>query len=881
MSSQTRISRANSAKPALQKPGGSQGGESQSRSNGKSGSRSAARLVRRNLVATKLRLVLTALSIVLGVSFVTASFVLADGLRNSFKVLSTSINEGTDLSLRSIDGLGEPQPISDQLIAKVRAIPGVAAAEGQLTTDGVQPVKANGKPIEVQGPPQFGFAWVPDKKLNAFTVIEGREPRKGAEFTIDLASAKNNGLKIGTSYDVLTPTGRYNAKLVGLVRFGPENATLGATLTQFPLTTAQEWLGLPGQVRVVDIRVKNSKAAAAIQAVKVAIETFAPNGTEVVNQRTLTKEAEDGYVANVNLIGNVLLGFAIVSLFVSSFIIANTFSIVVGQRTRELALLRALGGSREQVRGMVLGEAAIVGLGASVVGIGVGVLVTLGLRAAFRGLGLTLPDADLVVAPRTWIIGLVLGLGVTMAAAIRPALRASRVAPVTAMSASVAGAESAVSVRSAGVGLGIAGLGAACIMLGQLRSGSTELAAIGTGVILLVVGVLRLAPFLVRPVLQVLGAPIRKTLGHSGKLAQMNAMRNPRRTANTGAALMIGLAVVAGALVIGQSIKDHFSKTVATGITADVLITPKADVGVPLVLTTQMEATGAFTTLGDVRQGEVQLNGKNTAISGVARKSWSGLFNLEIEAGRLPEGRNSIALSVDRAKSLAVGIGDSVETQFPIGGARTLIVTAIYQPSALLQDAILDTSNWDQVGTVTTVDVLAGQFAPSVTPAQRALVITGLSAALVQANVETADQFTERVSAQIDQLLVVVNLMVVLTIIIALLGITNTLALAVIERTRELGLLRAVGMSRRAMRRIVRWEAALIATFGAVLGVLLGLALGWVGVRALPHDIATGINIPFASLGILTLAAVLAAIAAAQIPARRAARLDVLKAISL
>jgi putative ABC transport system permease protein len=847
----------------------------------RSGRRSAARLVRRNLVATKLRLVLTALSIVLGVSFVTSSFVLADGLRKSFKVLSASINDGTDLSLRSVDGLGEALPISDTLIAKVQAIPGVAAAVGQLTTDGVQPVKANGDPVTVQGPPQFGFAWVPDKKLNAFTVIKGREPRSGAEFTIDLASAKNNDLLLGNSYDVLTPTGRYNAKLVGLVRFGPENATLGATLTQFPLTTAQTWFGLPGQVRVVEIRVKGANKLETIQAVKAAIERFAPSGTEVVNQRTLTKETEDGYITNVDLIGNVLLGFAIVSLFVSSFIIANTFAIVVGQRTRELALLRALGGSREQVRGMVLGEAAIVGFGASLVGIGVGVLVTLGLRAAFGALGLSLPDADPVVSPRTWAIGVTLGLGVTVLAAIRPALRASRVAPVTAMSTNVAGAESHVSIRSAGVGIGIAGLGAALVGLGQLSTGSIELAAVGTGVILVLVGVLRLAPYLVQPVLSVLGAPIRRALGHSGKLAQTNAMRNPRRTANTGAALMIGLALVAGALVIGQSIKDHFAKTVATGIAADVLITPKGNVGVPLVLAAEMQATGGFTTIGDVRQGEIQLNGNTTTVSGVAASSWSGLFKLDLANGEAPYGPNAIALTVEEAKRLGVGVGASIVVKFPIGTQRRLVVSGLYQPSALLRDALLDTSSWAQVAKVSTVDVIAGRFSPLVTPVQRTQAITALRAALVQVNVETAAQFTERISAQIDQLLVIINLMMVLTIIIALLGITNTLALAVIERTRELGLLRAVGMSRRAIRRIVRWEAALIATFGAVLGAVLGIVLGWVGVRALPNGIATGINIPFASLGVLTLGAVVAAIVAAQIPARRASRLDVLKAISL
>ncbi len=839
--------------------------------------RSVRRLVRKNLAATKLRLVLTALSIVLGVAFVTSSFVLADGLRASFRALSASINEGTDLSLRSIDGLGEPQPISDELIAKVKAVPGVAAVAGQLQTDGVQPVKANGDPVISQGPPQFGFAWVPDTKLNPFTVVEGREPRSGDEFTIDLDSAAKNDFSVGKSYDILTPTGRHRADLVGLVRFGPDNATLGATLTQFPVATAQQWFGLPGQVRVVDVRVDGRENVAQVQQ---AIEAFAPTGTEVVNQRTLTKETEDEYITNVNLIGNVLLGFAIVSLFVSSFIIANTFAIVVGQRTRELALLRSLGGSRKQVRRMVLGEAAIVGLGASVVGIGVGVLVTIGLRAAFSGLGITLPDADLVVSPRTWAIGLLLGLGVTMLAAIRPATRAARVAPVAAMSASVAGVEAAVSSRSAGVGLGMIVGGAAMIAFGQQQSGTAERLSVGVGVFALVVGVLRLAPLLVRPVLRVIGAPVRRMLGHSGKLAQINSMRNPRRTANTGAALMIGLSVVAGALVIGESIKDHLSNAVASTVVADVLVTSKTDTGVPLVLNESMRATGAFVAIGEIRSGEVLLDGKKSAVQGLAFSTSAQLFNLDFAEGSLTGDRNTIALSVEMAERLGVEIGDMVDTEFPIGAARALKVTAIYRADAVLGEAVLELANWDQVSTASTANIIAARFTPSVAPAQRSQSLTQLAEALPQMNIESGKQFTERISGQVDQLLAVVNLMVMLTIIIALLGITNTLALAVIERTRELGLLRAVGMSRRAMRRTVRWEAALIAAFGALLGVGLGLVLGWIGVQALPNNIATGFNVPSLSLAVLTSAAIVSAILAAQFPARRAARLDVLRAIS-
>jgi putative ABC transport system permease protein len=851
------------------------------RSTGTGSSGSLTRLVVKSIAAHRLRLLLTMFSIVLGVGFVTSSFVLSDGLRASFTTLSSSITSGVDLSVRPADGLGEPEPFADSVISELAAIPGVAAIAPDLQTDAVQPVQADGSVLLNSGPPQLGFGWVDDEQLNQFTVIDGRAPESGAEFTMDRDTADRGSFEIGQRYDVLTPSGRQNAELVGVVRFGDENATLGATLLQFPFDTAQTWLGLDGLVREVDLRLEDGADPVAVQA---AVTRALPTGIEVVDQATVTDETTKDFTNAVDILGNVLLGFAIVSLFVSSFSIANTFAIVVGQRTRELALLRALGSSARQIRAMVLGEAAIVGVVSSFIGIGTGMLVTLGLRAAFNAGGFSLPDADLTVEPRTWVIALTLGIGVTVLAALRPARRASQVAPVAAMSANVTGAEQALSRRAAVIG---GALVAAAVALIAVGLGTGAWLAVGAGVLALVIGALRLAPAMVSPFVKIVGQPLRMLFGHSGRLAQANARRNPRRTASTGAALMIGLAIVAGFLVVGQSLKTRLASVIDSSVVADLVVTSQSDGPMPTSVADQMLQSGQFETVGVIRSSDIEINATEYVASGADFATVDQLWDVGVSSGSFATtpsaavpSSDRIALHDDVADELGVGLGDTVSVRLPRSEARPFEVTAVYAQDALAGPVTLDLSVWDDV-TVAPVDfIVAGRFASGTPTEVQVAGAAALAAALPQVNVDTPAAYSDRLGGQVDLLLMVVNLMVVLTVIIALLGITNTLALATVERTRELGLLRAVGMSRRSVRRTVRWEAALIAGFGALLGVGIGLVLGWIGVAALPDSLGASVVVPGVSIAVMASLAVTAALLAAQFPARRAARLDVLDAIS-
>lgn len=832
------------------------------------------RLITRSLAASRLRLALTAVAIVLGVSFVTASFVLADGLRASFRELSGSINGGTDLSLRSVDGLGEQQPVPAELVDEVRAVDGVAATTGFIQVDGVQPVRADGAVVTTMGPPQFGFGWTEDPALNQFTVVEGRAVRDGAEFSVDEGTAADNDLRVGERYDVVTPTGRHGATLVGIVRFGPENATLGATLTQFPTATAQAWLGMEGLVTSVDIRLDDGADAAAVAE---AVAALAPAGTEVVDQATLVDETAEEYTVVVDIVGNVLLGFAVISLFVSSFIIANTFAIVVGQRTRELALLRALGASGGQVRRLVLAEAGVLGVTASLVGVAAGLGVTLGLRAAFAGLGLDLPAADLVVAPRTWMVALGMGIGVTMLAAVRPAARASAVAPVAAMATNVAGAEVRPSRRA---GVVAAVLLAAAAGFAVLAAAGAGLPAVVAAAITLVVGAVRVAPRLAHPFASTLRRPLGAAFGLSGRMAGANAARNPRRTANSGAALMVGLAVVTAAFIVGASMKTRISSVVESTVTADLVLSPQGSGGVPGDVAAQLENSGLFAEVTPWRTGEVQVGEMTTSVIGMHLTTALRLLDLDLAAGTVATGAGQLMLSTDEAERLGASVGDELQVTLPLGTVEQLTVTAVYRGETLVGPALVDLGLWDGVTRTPTDDAVVARFAPTVQESDRAAALSRLDSTFPQLNVETADQFVDRIAGQIDQLLMVVNLMVALTVIIALLGITNTLALAVIERTRELGLLRAVGMGRREVRRTIRLEAAIIAAFGTALGLSVGLVLGWLGVEALPDDFATDVTVPVTALAIVAVLAVVAAVLAAQVPARRAARLDVLTAIA-
>jgi len=838
---------------------------------------------RRNLMGNKIRVGLTALAVVLGVGFVVASFVLADSLRDSFGSLSREIVAGTDLEVRTTDDFGNESVVDEELLAKVQGIPGIRAAAGGVGDDNVRPIKGNGEIVESVGPPQFGFAWIDDPGLNQLTLVEGTAPRSD-EFVMDLDSAARHDFVVGETYGVSTKTGRYDFVLSGLVRFGETNTTNGALLTAYEIDTVRTLVGAdPGELDGISISLEPDATAASVEA---AVADLLPSGLEVANQRTIEDEVAAEFNSVITILGNLLLGFAGISLFVSTFIIYNTFGIILAQRVREIGLLRALGAEARQVRRAVLGESALIGFFASIAGIAVGVGLSFALREVFDALGAPLPAGNTIVAPRTILVALAVGIGVTVIAALAPAFRAGRVSPISAMSGSSTERSSSSRAMQVG-GAVLLAVGIAAGAFGLFVASGTAMVVAGMtlGMLGVFLGVAALAPSVAKPITRAVGWPVGRLFGVGGRLARLNAGRNPRRTATTAGALMIGLSLVTTALVVGDSGKAQIRRTLEQDVSADFLLSNATfDELAPEVYFDVLARSEFGDVIGvgytgiQVVEGEV--NGGEITDLGAA----SRLFELDITSGSVPEGddaRNALLAPTGLAESWGASAGDDVEVLFDNGATSMFTVAAIYDNDAIFDGAILDEASVASAQGPVGYEWISTQLASGVSLADGEAALAAIESVHPQLDAQTRTEYGESIEAEIDQLLQIVNAMLALAIAIALLGIGLTLALSVFERTRELGLLRAVGMTRHQLRRMVRWEAALVALFGAVLGIGIGLVFGWGAVVALPDEFTTTVSIPFVRIAILVGVAGAAGLVAALLPARRAGRLNVLDAIAM
>ncbi len=837
------------------------------------------RLTIKNLAANRVRLALTTFAVVLGVAFVVSSFVLTDGLRSSFDDLSAEITSGTDLELRPEGGFGGLESIPESALAEVEAIDGVDAAaplvQAEMT---VRPINAEGEQISIDGPPQLSFGWVDDSRLSLVSLVEGRAPAGDGEFTMDVDAAAGNGFALGETYDVLTPNGVVPVELTGLTSFGQDNATLGATIMHFDTETLQ---GLIGQTGYDSIAVAVEPGADR-GSVESAMAGLVP-GTEVVDQATLESEQQADFNEGIDILGNILLGFAGVSLFVSIFIIYNTFSIVLGQRTRELALLRMVGADPRQLRRSVLGEALVIGLIASAVGILAGVGLALGLREVFALIGADLPESPIIVSSRTMIVAAIVGIGATLVSAVGPARKAARVAPVAALrDGAVAGAVGNRVRMIVGTVLTIAGLAAGSAGLFSATSVTSVLILLVGGAIGVFIGVTMLSPLVAVPVINVLGWPLRRVLGSSGHLAKQNAGRNPQRTAATAAALMIGLAVVSMTLTVGESVKAQFRSTLESSVMADYLAVEPIGV-FPEEFGAGLVDTGVVDTISRFRYDRAEIGGVLQTMQGTDLVETEALFDIDISSGVAsdPTVTDPVLVANEEAEALGIEVGDTIPFAFENGTELDLTVIGIYDDNTVIDEYyLLDLSTWEAAGASTGDDWLALSLVDGVTTDQADAAFAPMAEQFPQADISTTGQFVDGIEDEIDQLLTAVNAMVVLAVIIALVGIANTLALSVFERTRELGLLRAVGMTRRQVRRMIRLEAALVAVFGAALGVALGVLFGWAAVLALPATVTETLAIPSTRIILLVAVAGVAGLLAAWGPARRAGRLDVLEAIA-
>ena len=891
-------------------------------------------LTLRNIRGRKLRYALTTFAVVLGVAFMSTSFVLTDKLRSSFDELSVDIIGDVDFNVRASVQDGERfnrLPVPEELLEVVTDdIPGVDAVSGQIMAWNVIPIvtddDGNPKATKTRGAPQFGMNYFTDSgPLQEFFVYEGRPPEWTGdindsavvgEFIVDKKTAEDFDFEIGETYKVSGPIGNRLFTLTGIAnwRSPTENKNFGATLAAFEERTSHTFLDYEGTYDYLNVAVTpgadHGKVAASIQnrldsytqnfmasmsalpeEQKAALSFLGDIQLEVVDKDTLIEEQRDDFNSFLSVLSGVLLAFAIIAVIVSAFIINNTFSIVLGQRVRELALLRALGATTRQVFRSVILEAVIIGVIATAVGLGVGYLLALGLRELLESVGFGALPGVLPMKPRTIIVAAFVSIGATVLSSILPARRTRSIAPVSAMREEISFTPTSLRRRLL-IGGAITLVGVTELVLGMILEINTKgiLWLLGTGAISTFAGIYMLSPIATKPVANLFGRPIQRLFKIPGRLARENAARRPRRTAATAAALTIGLALVSLAAVVSSSLKATFIDLIEDSTSMDLVIQVDGFGG---------DFQGFSNDLGndlralsserpDLVESVVsyRFTFDSLGIDGDLKDVGSTNFSLvdTIEGSTTtPAAANAVGTILvheDPATERGLKIGDPVYVTFPGSEEITLTTAAIIRNEAMLGNWVIDIETFDRYFPRSQDSFLSVLFNPAADPELARASVETYTQEYPQLSVENRAEYREGIEKQLDQVLSVITTFLALSLLIAVLGITNTLALSVYEQTRELGLLRAVGMTRRQMRRMVRWEAVIIALFGGLLGVSMGVFFGLAATAAIPADFVDIISIPFGSLLQYLIISGLFGILASILPAFRASRLNVLDAIS-
>ncbi|HEY7812111.1 MAG TPA: FtsX-like permease family protein [Nakamurella sp.] len=838
----------------------------------------------KGLLAHKLRLGMSAFAIILGVAFVAGTFVFTDTLNRSFTDLFRQT--APDVTVRPVhtgsDSGGftgsDARTVPADLLAGLADRPGVARVDGNVTDQSTFIVGRDGKVVgSGGGAPGIGVNYNDGPAADGspiVTITGGRPPAGPNEFVLDDKSAAASGYLVGDEITLVTtgPEPIVHGTMVGTVRFGETGNTVGATLVLMDTATAQQ-LYLGGQPAFTDIAVTGDGSVSKEQ-LRNEVTAALPAGFEALDDAQIAAENQSNLQQGLSFITTFLLVFAAVALVVGTFLILNTFSIIVAQRTRELALLRALGASRRQVTRSVLIEALVVGLVGSTIGLGLGFALAIGLKALFGAIGLDLSGAGLVFEWRTVIVAYAVGVLITLLAAYLPARRAAQVPPVAAMRDDVAMPESSMRRRLvAGVALTVLGAGLMTWSLGF----DGGLSVLGLGVLGVFVGVALLAPVIGRPIVSLIAAPFPRLFSTVGVLARQNARRNPRRTSATASALMIGLALVSTMAVLGQSTKASVDDLIGSDLHADYVVSNAIGMPFSTDIAGRIAAVPGVGEVVPVRYGQAQIDGQDTFLTATDVSDYSRMVSLTVRDGSLDAG--GLVVAADRAAERGWHVGDVVPLTFP-DGTVDLPVAAIVEPSQLAGSTLVPLDVLAQGGRVPVDSTLYVARAPGSDPTTVAAGIDASIADLPTITAKDQQAFADEQRAPVDQILAVVYALLALAVVIAVLGIVNTLALSVIERTREVGLLRAVGMSRRQLRSMVRLESVAIAVLGAVLGVGLGLVFGVSIQRALSDQGVSVLSIPAGQLAVFVVLSALVGVLAAVWPARRAARMDVLRAIT-
>ncbi|MFE1840833.1 ABC transporter permease [Streptomyces sviceus] len=833
----------------------------------------------RNVLAHKARLLMTVLAVMLGVAFVSGTLVFTNTISEAYQKSSAKGFDQVDVAVTAKseadkgNTIGKSHELTQSLLDKSAEVPGAANAIGVVsgfTAIADKDGKLVGGGFQSQGGNYYGA------KDPRYPLAEGAAPHGANQVAIDSETAKRAGYKVGDTVRISVDGPVLRPVVSGIFTTDDGNVAAGGSLALFDTATAQKLFGKPGTYDEIDVKAASGTSQTALQA---ALEKALPARlVETETGKELADNQAELISSSMSGLKQGLLVFAGIALFVGTFIIANTFTMLVAQRTKELALLRAVGASRRQVTRSVLVEAFVVGLVAAATGLVAGIGIGAGLRSLMGALGATVPDGPLIITPGTVGTALAVGVLITMLAAWLPGRRAAKIPPVAAMSSVHAKATTKSLVLRNTLGALFSGAGVAVILAATTMDGSDGQAPMGLGAVLLIIGVFILTPLLSRPMIAA-AAPLLRVFGVSGKLARQNSVRNPRRTAATASALMIGLTLITGMTVMAGSLQKSIDKMASAAVKADYVVSMANGNELSPDVEKKLAKVDGVTAVSPLRNAASRIDGEGEYLTGVNGSAIGKLTDLKVDSGTFEVGGTQVVVDQDTAKSRGWKAGSAFTVHYEDGKAQKLTVAGVYEGNELISGVMVDSATLTpHLSDVSDMQVMlkTSEGASDATKDRLEKALGSNPAIKVQDKKDLSESIAQMFTLMLNMLYG----LLAMAVIVAVLGVINTLAMSVFERSQEIGMLRAIGLDRKGIKRMVRLESLVISLFGGVLGIGLGVFFGWAAGELLGTKMATyELVLPWARMAVFLLLAATVGILAALWPARRAARMNMLAAI--